>query len=267
MAMDPKQTALRLGREIGAVISAHTLKVARPLFWHPGAHQGGVAAGATAFVLQFENRLVAVTADHVIAAYLEALDADSTMLCQLGNAQVWPQKSLIARSSALDIATFHVEVDQLRAIGGDTLDCRGRWPPPEVSTGDILTLTGYLDNHRTRTAIDRYDMEAWGGHGVADAVSDREIVTTYDPDRELGFQGIAKPSLGMNLSGCSGGPVVMTRNIRGILRWFPVGLIYKGPGGQAEGELGQFDRIHVRRINRVRSNGTIDEPSSGWLPS
>jgi len=69
------------------------------------------------------------------------------------------------------------------------------------------------------------------------------------------------------LSGCSGGPAFLIKTIRGLLRWIPVGLIHKGPIGKAaEGELAGLDRIHIRRIHYLNSDGTIKEPDSGWLP-
>jgi hypothetical protein len=88
---------------------------------------------------------------------------------------------LIARSSKLDIATFDIDPNMLNAIGADTIDCRGQWPPPNVEVGDTLTLTGFLDNQRNRRAPGHYEMEAWGGHGIADAVSEREIVSVTTP--------------------------------------------------------------------------------------
>jgi hypothetical protein len=172
------QTTMRLteaGRNAANTLSAHTLRVARPLFRHIGARNGGVPKGASAFILQFEQQLVAVTADHVIETYLADLAADSRMICQFGGCQVWPEKSLMSRSAKL-IATIGIDPRLLGTIGADTLDCRGRWPPPDVQIGDVLTLTGFLDNSRNKLAPNHYEMLAWGGHGIVDAVNEREIV-------------------------------------------------------------------------------------------
>jgi hypothetical protein len=112
-------------------------------------------------------------------------------------------------------------------------------------------------------------MQAWGAHGIADAVTDRDIVTVYEPDRVLiARYDVSKPPLGFNMSGCSGGPALLVNQVNGLLRWFPVGLIYKGPVGKAaEGELAGLDRIHIRRIYFLNPDGTIKEPDSGWLPN
>jgi hypothetical protein len=55
------------------------------------------------------------------------------------------------------------------------------WPAPEVQVGDTLTLAGYLDKQRAQIARGHYEMEAWGANTIADGVSEREIVTVYDP--------------------------------------------------------------------------------------
>lgn len=263
----PVRKLSEAGRQAANALSAHTLKVARPLFWHIGVRNGGVPTGASPFILRFPQRLVAVTANHVIDQYLAALKADVRTVCQLSAAQVWPEKSFIARSAKFDLATFEINAEQLGNIGADTIDCCGNWPPPDVEEGDTLTLTGFLNNERTKLAPGRYEMPAWGAHGIADAVTEREIVTIYEPDQVLAPRhDIAKPPLGFNMSGCSGGPVFLIKQVNGLLRWFPVGLIYKGPGEKAEGEFASFDRIHVRRLHYLKPDGTINDPDAGWLP-
>jgi hypothetical protein len=268
MQNQPTKKIPEAGRNAANVLSAHTLKVARPFFWHIGAKNRGVPRGASAFILRFDQHHVAVTANHVIESYLTDLAADSRTICQLGQCQVWPEKTLVARSEKLDIATFTIDPALLSVIGADVLDCRGQWPPPKVEVGDTLTLTGFLDNHRNKLAPQHYEMLAWGGHGIADAITELDIITTYDSEHMLAADfAVNKPSLGFNMSGCSGGPVVVIKDINGLLRWFPVGLIYKGPDGNATGELASFDRIHIRRLHFLKPDGTLDEPESGgWLP-
>lgn len=254
------------GRLIAGVLSAHTLKLARPLIWHIGAQNQGVPRGATAFVLQFEKKLIAVTAEHVFQEYIDALSSDSRMVCQLGYAQVAPEKAVIGRSKKLDIATFEIHPSTLTKMDGEIFDCRGQWPPPPVQEGNVLTLTGFLENHRVKTGRQSYDMQAYGGHGLVESFSDREILTTYDPEKMLhAHLALKKPPLGFNMSGCSGGPVVMVKEVNKLLRLFPVGLIYKGPDGEAKGEFASFDRIHIRRIHFIQPDGTINNPDpDGW---
>ena len=107
----PKFTADQ--RESMKVLDAHMLRVARPFFWHIGARNDGVPKGASAFILRFERGYVAVTCNHVLEQYEDALKADARMICQLGTCQVWPEKSLIDRNKKLDIATFEVSEESI----------------------------------------------------------------------------------------------------------------------------------------------------------
>jgi hypothetical protein len=51
----------------------------------------------------------------------------------------------------------------------------------------------------------------------------------------------------------------------GLMQWWPVGLIYKGPDGKAEGEFASFDRIHVRRLDFINPDGTVNDPYRGMV--
>ena len=262
------RTFPEVGMQAAAAVSAYMLTVARPLFWHIGVPNDGPLRGASTFILQFPARHVAVTADHVIAQYLDALASDRRTICQIGQCQVWPEAKLIARSAALDIATFEIDPAKLAEMGAVAFDCRSTWPPLEVCEGDTLTLAGYLDTRRHKIRRGYYEHEAWGGHGVADAVSDREIVTVYDPATTFASNdGVAKPPLGFNMSGCSGGPVILVKVVKGLMRCVPAGFIFKGADGKAEGEFASFDRIHIRKLHFIQPDGTIAESDTGWLPT
>jgi hypothetical protein len=263
----PKFTADQ--RESMKVLDAHMLRVARPFFWHIGARNDGVPRGASAFILRFERGYVAVTCNHVLEQYEDALKVDARMICQLGTCQVWPEKSVIDRNKKLDIATFEVSEHQLKYIGGDTIDCRSQWPH-DIKEGDAIKLTGFLDEERTRGyRQNEYTMPAWGAFGIAESVTGTDILTIYVPDEM--FEGFTapKPPLGLNMSGCSGGPCFRVQTTGGILGWFPVGLIYfaskKGTPEEA-GEFASFDQVRVRRLHFLKSDGTIEDQDGGWLP-
>ncbi len=117
------------------------------------------------------------------------------------------------------------------------------------------------------------ESRAYGGLPAVEDVTDREIITTYDPSRDKPLHGLPAPPLGLNLSGCSGGPVLMHGTRNGLIRWFPVGLISGGVDhdndvalGQGEinrGENAEFDIVRIRRINFIRPDGTLERPASG----
>jgi hypothetical protein len=245
-------------------VSEHLLRVVRPLFWQVNQR---ILNGASAFILRFEERYVAVTAEHVIEQYLSALNAHPSLICQMGECSVSPREALIGRSQGLDLATFEVNPAMLPAMGAEAIDCRSCWPPPVVHKGDTLTLAGYLDNHRSEVALGYYAHEAWGGHGLVDEVSPRNILTIYSlADTLPARAGVPQPPLRLNLSGCSGGLGVLVRKVGGQLVWVPVGVIYRGSGAESSGDLAEFDQIYLRPLSFIRPDGTIDDPDAGWLP-
>lgn len=105
---------------------------------------------------------------------------------------------------------------------------------------------------------------AYGALALVKDYSDREIITIYDP-----LQCVGKPSLlplGFNLSGCSGGPAVIHQTLNKIHRWYPVGMILRGPM-DSEGDATNFDMIRGRRIDCIDEEGGIGCGNTGWLPS
>lgn len=56
----------------------------------------------------------------------------------------------------------------------------------------------------------------------------------------------------------------------GLHRWFPVGIIVRGPKDEgndgAIGAVAEFDMIRLRRIHVIQPDGTIKRESGGWLP-
>ena len=246
------------GRRHGLSLHAESSKAA--LLAYRGAERWPTAWGLNLHHA-VRVRHIAVTADHVIAQYLDARAADDRTICQIGECQVRPEGTLIARSAKLDIATLEIDPAKLPEMGAVPFDCRKDWPPPEVNDGDTLTLAGYIDTRRNKIRRGHYEHEAWGGHGIADAVSPREIVTVYDPETAFAANdGVAKPPLGFNIEQLSGGPVVVLKLVKGLMRCFPAGFIYKGPDGKAEGEFATFDRIHIRKLHFIQPDGTIAKP-------
>jgi hypothetical protein len=70
-------------RQVGDVIAAFALKVARPLYWHNGAlNPERAMQGGTAFVLEMDGGFIGVTACHVIRLYEEALKKNPKLVCQ-----------------------------------------------------------------------------------------------------------------------------------------------------------------------------------------
>lgn len=223
------------------------------------------------FFLRFEQGIIGVTANHVITAYESAVAANPNTVCQVQSSPPFDLASaIIARDAARDIATFAVSEAELSHIEAIPLDCRENWPPPEPQHLWLLGVCGFPEFMRKTRADRTAEFRAWGALAAVDGVTCAEILITYDPI-------IVKPAawapylppLGFNLSGCSGGPVLMFGIRNSLFRWFAVGLIHQGPRKEKkQGLATEFDMIRLRRIDIIQPDGTIKQrvDDAGWLP-
>jgi hypothetical protein len=250
--------------------AAFTLKVACPLVWHDRTESWPkLVSGATCFFLQFEQETIGVTANHVIQAYEAAFCTNRNLVCQLRTSRPFDVvSSTIDRNPDLDIATFRVPDEVLAETERIALDCRGNWPAPTPGYLRALSLCGFPEALRTPAINGGGTFQAWGALPAVDDITDREILITYDPERDGPILSVPTPPLGFNLSGCSGGPVLMHNVIDGVHHAHPVGMMTYGPkDGEKGGISTEFDMIRLRRIHFVQRDGTIPEGNSGWRPS
>ncbi len=254
-------------------VADFTLKVCTPLYWHdrrvPFPKK---VEGASCFILRFPDRLVGVTAAHVVDAYQTARTLTETLVCQLRLMPFALHDAIIDRDTGLDIATFGLSEAELAKIDGVPVDCRGQWPPPPPTPMRAVSLAG-LPQNMLVTAADRSAVfNAYGALSAIEDFGDRDIWLTFDPARDRSLNEHPLPPLGFNMSGCSGGPVLMHGTRNGLHRWFPIGMINSGPKRDtpepiARGDAEAFDTIRVRRIHFLREDGTLIRPEAeGWLP-
>lgn len=224
------------------------------------------------FFLRFEPGIIGVTADHVVSAYESAVAANPNIVFQLGTSPVFDLSgAIIARDAVRDIATFAVSDALVTQIEAVPFDCRGGWPPPEPQYLWKLSLCGLPESLRTPGDDRDADFQAWGGSLAVEHVTPDEIVTINDSawaEPVTWAPNLSPP--GFDMSGCSGGPVLMHVIWNGLYRWFPVALIAEGPrGAKKQGAATEFDTIRLRRIHIIQPDGTVmqrAEDSGGWLP-
>jgi hypothetical protein len=250
-------------------VSAFTMKVARPLIWHDVRESWPKRlSGGTCFILRFGARLVGVTAEHVIKEFEKAQMPGTKIVCLLRTVPFDLTGAIIDRDATLDIATFSVTENQLTASEAVAIDCRLEWPPPEVDKGAALSLAGFPEQLKSGSPYSSVEFKAYVNMPFVEDASEHDIIVTYEPQRDIRIRAAPQfPDLGANLSGCSGGPVLMHVERNGCHQCFPVGIILIGAGERPEGAMTEFDIIRIRRINIIRQDGTINRPTSGWLPS
>ena len=245
---------------VAARAAAQMLQVARPLIWHDRtAGWPKRVDGATCFCLRFAGGIVGVTANHVVMAFESAFARNPKLICQIEASPALDlMQAIIARDEDRDIATFRVSENHAYLAGAVVVDCRGEWPPPAPELDRAVSLCGYPENDRVMLPDRAMEFRSWGALAAIDSVTDRDLIVTYDPQRDLPTPWApAMPTLGMNLSGCSGGPVMMHGLRDGLRRSFPIGVIVQGPLGPGEGGFGSFDMIRIRRIDCIHPDGAI----------
>lgn len=260
-------------KSIQRAISELMLHVARPLIWRDVTQKWPkTLSGATCFFLRFPSRVIGVTADHVVQAYEEQRKNNPNIVCQLRNSDAFDLiAAIIDRCSERDIATFLVDDRILEMIDAIAIDCCIDWPPPKPQQFCQISACGFPESER-KTDFDRSaEFGAWGAFAALEDVTETEIIISFDPKIAVQVPWAPQmPPIGMNLSGCSGGPVLMHWNNKKIHRFLPIALISQGPRAlQKEGEAAEFDLIRFKRINIIRSDGTLEKKTEnlGWLPS
>ena len=255
---------------LAEALADFTLKVATPMVWHdrkegwPKRIHGG-----TCFFLRFPNGIIGVTANHVVEALQTAIAGNRNIVCQIRtSASIDLADLIIDRCPERDIATFRVSEQLVEAIGVTVLDCRGDWPPPEPVVSRAVTFCGFPEAERATPEPGVIALFACGGLAMIDAVTERDLIVTYDParDEEAPWAPWKQP-LGYNMSGCSGGPVLSHGSRNGLQRWFLIAMIVRGPKEKGTGQADGWDMITMRRIDAIQPDGTIKAKHSGWLPS
>jgi hypothetical protein len=190
-----------------------------------------------------------------------------TLVCQVRLAPFDLDAALIDRDRGLDVATFAVSENEVRTIDAVPIDCRGNWPPPEPDRMRAASLAGFPEIMRIVRPNRSVEFNAYGALPAVEDVTDSQIIFTYDPERNAALHA-PKPPLGFNLSGRSGGPVLM----HGDAKW-PSSLVSRGP------DHSWAERCGRRRNRVVRHHPSaphslpetrrhiLEKPSAGgWLP-
>jgi hypothetical protein len=177
-------------------------------------------SGGTCFILRFDKGLIGVTADHVIAAFEDDKRKCVGTRCLLRTVPFDLLGAVLARDADLDIATFAVTDDDLTGSEAVALDCRSMsWPPPVPNQGDPVSFGGFPGEIASQSLHSNVEFRAFVSLTMIQNVTQREIIVTYEPARDSRIVAEPKlPELGANLSGCSGGPVLVHYERNGLHR-------------------------------------------------
>ncbi|WP_264812596.1 hypothetical protein, partial [Gluconacetobacter sacchari] len=102
-----------------------------------------------------------------------------------------------------------------------------------------------------------------GSIGAYEDVTQRDIIAIYDSSRDSRVIIDERlPDVGANLSGCSGGPVIVHYERNMTHHYCPVGMIIAGAKGEGTGLMADLDMFRFRRIHFIQPDGSILIPPS-----
>ena len=205
---------------------------------HPRVRNG------SAFFVEIEGKLFCITAAHVYRGYLDAKARYPGLPCRLGERPIVFDAENRLRSLGgttagvdnIDIATFHVTREELRAIGKEAIVYpAGSWPPDHPFPDQQARIVGFPGI--SRLWINETEV-SWGLYCGAPAVgnaSDRQITFPFDRTSWVDSLGNGLPPEGMDLGGMSGGPVLFptekdrewSLNVGGVISEMPRSSLYE----------------------------------------
>jgi len=195
-----------------------------PLFWYArDRHQLGIHNNGTVTFLKTPDRLIGVTAAHVIRGYLAAADSEK-IVAQIYDARIDDLKNrIISVSDRLDIATFAVDNDLLRKVGKEIIPLEN-WPPRPPQEGCGIMLAGFpaVERRGDRRVV---EFGLFTALVIARTVTDLQITWLIEPDAQLPNASIPPPPPRYGMGGISGGPLVTWLESDNYIATFALGGI------------------------------------------
>ena len=214
-----KEEAIALTRGPYATLVEQAIAASiAPFLWRERDEEGDLKIrNGTAFFVS-ADRTFMVTADHVYAAYLEGRNRfGNDARCQIGNVRLDPENRVVARSAALDIATFLITPDEIEKAGD------GRFPmsfaPMMPQRGKGVFFAGFPGRARRQLSEHEIENGIFTALTVADNITDREISGHFDPEQQVDKPGRPTAPQGYDIGGVSGAPLVTIVDSANLHYW------------------------------------------------
>ena len=224
-----------------------------PIYWFDmDQTDQGILHNGTLTVVQTNQRLLGITAEHVIAAYLTDRK-DLNVRLQIGNAIV-ENVEIIDKSERVDIATVAIDPVLLSKLGKDVTPL-SVWPPRPPDEGRGIMFAGYPGGERLEEGDFELSFGLYTAVGVARHVTDEQITWVGDRDFVIDHPNIPTPPPGYDSGGISGGP---------LISWFETEThvahyCLSGIISQAHAEL---EYLVAKRADFIRGDGSIRIPKN-----
>jgi len=229
------------------------LEFAVPLWWGFETQDGtyGLRNGS-AFLVDHDHGIFAVTAAHVFREYCEAKRTARSIGCQLGNALVDPETALIGCRDDLDIATFRVseatakQIDK-RIVRPDPPN----WAPLCPATRNFAFFAGFPAQTRWTPSPQFFAAAPYFAMPPITSVTDHQIACRFDRDTMIDLGGSGLPPPGYDIGGVSGGPMLLPTLVGQGVIWRFAGVITQAALGAI------FEGVVAVRAHYVQPDGRI----------
>ena len=218
----------------------------------------------TAFFQNTGERLIGITAQHVVAGYLDS-DVRKGPFTLTTNGVGIPldlDTRMIDSHTEIDIATFSVTEEEVKRLGKEI--CRGyqkTWPPSLPMQNGGIYYSGY-PGVGTRQTPGVITFGAVCGSGIATQVNEKVISSQIE--REYLMRAIGDENLPENFDfrGMSGGPMITVVQYRGLRSWMLGGVIFQGPSTSDDPNeaITGLEIIRARPAHFIFPDGNLDKP-------
>jgi hypothetical protein len=200
------------------------------IFWR-GPHRiigaPPIVHNASAFVLDCGRGPFVVTAGHVFSQFIADKRRASCLGSQIGNVEFDLERRLIdsGHDRRIDIATFHIEPNEVAALGKQIVFATdGPWPPPP-NPGEVAFFGGFLGSQRIVLGPNEVSFGLHLGMTPVADFTEYQIRCRFDRRYWVDVRGLGLPLPGYNLGGVSGGPLLAPAYFERQWFWRLVGVV------------------------------------------
>lgn len=232
-------------------------RYAIPFAFGPPPKRGtsvGIHSGSCSAVEIGDSRFI-LTAAHVVVEALKAISEAPTQVIA-GPLDLTVDAETASLNKTLDIATIPITSAQIEAIerDGKRVIRPHSWPPPEPKINDGILFAGYPGSWRLVLSWDELDFRATTLLVLVHSVHERYFLCHRDPNYSAPVQvNVQEEVPGMDLAGCSGGPVFLVRNESGEL------LVPQLCGVVSQDRpVGDHTLLQLARLDALQPSGKIN---------
>ncbi len=261
--MTRHETITLLEGEVGHHLLETAARCVAPIFFAPGdaaaagTINNGTINNGTIFFLDWGQRPLAVTADHVFQEYLARKKAEPDLRCQIDSLFFVPEERLIDRDADRDIAVFRIEEREVAGLDRAIHRPAGDWPPARPHAGSGVFFAGFPGCERR---LDRRREVAFGIYAAATlvtSVNDRVVVCQFDREHWIDTLGLGLPPSHRRLGGLSGAPLWTVGERDGAVTWRLTGVV---SSFNQDWEL-----LYAKHAACIRPDGRLTPPQLGGL--